>query len=194
MLVHGTPVADFRDWRRIGYVPQRLLSAGAVPMSVREVVTSALWGPRSRFRLSRRDDADAVRRALEVVDLWDRREDRLDTLSGGQQRRVLIARALAIGADTFVLDEPTAGIDTDSQARLAQTLAQIRETGSTVLLVTHELGPIAELATRAIVLGRSDHGSIRYDGPPRREDLAHHHAWHHSEDHARVDPAPLMEA
>jgi len=194
VLIHGTPVADFRDWRRIGYVPQRLLSAGAVPMSVREVVTSALWGPRTRWHLTRRHDMDAVRRALEIVDLWDRRDDRLDTLSGGQQRRVLIARALAMGADTFVLDEPTAGIDSDSQARLAETLSGLREAGSTVLLVTHELGPIAELATRAIVLGRGEHGSVQYDGPPRREDLAHHHAWHHSDDHAPVDPAPLMEA
>jgi zinc transport system ATP-binding protein len=190
--LHGVPVEDFRDWSRIGYVPQRLLSAGAVPMSVHEVVASARWGPPSRWRLRGRADHDAERHALETVGLWDRRDDRLDTLSGGQQRRVLIARALATGADTLVLDEPTAGIDAESQARLAATLRTLRDEGRTVLLVTHELGPLADLATRAIVLGRGQHGSVRFDGPPRREDLAHHHAWHHSDELGPADPAPRI--
>ena len=192
VVLHGVPVDSFRDWDRIGYVPQRLLSAGAVPMSVHEVVASARWGPRSRWKLRGRADQQAERDALETVGLWDRRDDRLDTLSGGQQRRVLIARALATGADTFVLDEPTAGIDSESQARLAAALRTLRDDGRTVLLVTHELGPLADLATRAIVLGRGTHGSVRFDGPPRREDLAHHHAWHHSEELGPIDPAPRI--
>lgn len=190
--LHGVPVDAYRDWNRIGYVPQRLLSAGAVPMSVREVVASARWGPRTRWQLRGRADSDAERLALEKVGLWERRDDRLDTLSGGQQRRVLIARALAVGADTLVLDEPTAGIDADSQTRLASTLRALRDDGRTVVLVTHELGPLADLATRAIVLGRGEHGSVRYDGPPRREDLAHHHAWHHSDELGPMDPAPRI--
>ncbi len=192
--IHGIAVDSFHDWNRIGYVPQRLLATGAVPMSVREVVASAHWGPRSRFKLSRKADSEAVRGALETVGLWERRDDRLDTLSGGQQRRVLIARALSTGADTYVLDEPTAGIDAESQSRLAGNLAELRDRGNTVVLVTHELGPIAELATRALVLARGEHGSVRFDGPPRREDLAHHHAWHHSEDLGpQASPATLME-
>jgi len=184
----GTPLESFKDWGRIGYVPQRLLSAGAVPTSVREVVASALWGPKGRFRRSLR--ADSVEQALRSVELWDRRDDRLDTLSGGQQRRVLIARALAGGADTFVLDEPTAGIDSVSQARLSETLRSLKESGATVVVVTHEVGTLADLVTRALVLGRSGHGSVLYDGPPRREELAHHHAWHHSEELAPVE-APV---
>jgi zinc transport system ATP-binding protein len=114
----------------------------------------------------------------------------MDTLSGGQQRRVLIARALATGADTFVLDEPTAGIDADSSARLAATLGDLTDAGATIIVVTHELGVIAPIVTRALVLGRGDHGSVRYDGPPRREELAHHHAWHHSEELAPAEPPP----
>jgi zinc transport system ATP-binding protein len=184
--LHGVPVDQFKQWGRVGYVPQRLLSAGAVPTSVHEVVESALWGPKRRFRMTRR--SALVEQALRDVDLWDRRDDRLDTLSGGQQRRVLIARALATRADTFVLDEPTAGIDTDSQNRLAATLRSIKESGATVLLVTHELGPLSDLVTRALVLGKGDHGSVRYDGPPRRQELAHHHAWHHEHEAAPVDP------
>lgn len=190
--VHGVPVADFDDWNRIGYVPQRLLATGAVPMSVREIVESARWGPRTRWRLFGRGDAAATTDALATVGLADRADDRIDTLSGGQQRRVLIARALATGADTLVLDEPTAGIDAESQRRLAETLAVVREQKRTVLLVTHEMGPLAGLATRAVVLGRDDHGSVRYDGPPRREDLAHHHAWHHDDELGPPEPGPSL--
>ncbi len=193
--LHGAPLESFKDWGRIGYVPQRLLSSGAVPTSVREVVASALWGPRARFRRSLH--AASVERALRDVELWDRRDDRLDTLSGGQQRRVLIARALAGGADTFVLDEPTAGIDTESQSRLALTLRGLKESGATVVVVTHEIGALSDLVTRALVLGRGEHGSVLYDGPPRREELAHHHAWHHSEELAPAElpvaPVTLLE-
>lgn len=190
--VHGVPVADYSDWDRIGYVPQRLLATGAVPMSVREVVESARWGPRTRWRVFGRGDAAATQDALATVGLSDRSDDRIDTLSGGQQRRVLIARALATGADTLVLDEPTAGIDAESQRRLAETLAVVREQHRTVVLVTHEMGPLADLATRAIVLGRADHGSVQYDGPPRREDLAHHHAWHHDDELGPAEPGPSL--
>lgn len=55
------------------------------------------------------------------------------------------------------------------------------------MVVTHEVGALADLVTRALVLGRSGHGSVLYDGPPRREELAHRHAWHHSEELAPVE-------
>ena len=139
-----------------------------------------------------RGEGAASRHVLETVGLGDRADDRIDTLSGGQQRRVLIARALATGADILVLDEPTAGIDAESQRRLAATLADLRRESRTVVLVTHEMGPLADLATRAIVLDRAEHGSVRYDGPPRREDLAHHHAWHHDDEIGPPEPAPSL--
>ncbi len=96
-----------------------------------------------------------------------------------------------------MLDEPTAGIDAESQARLGGTLRTLKESGATVVVVTHEVGALADLVTRALVLGRSGHGSVLYDGPPRREELAHHHAWHHSEELAPVEvpvaPVTLLE-
>jgi len=173
----GTPLPSFREWQRIGYVPQRLTSSGAVPVSVREVVESARFGPSRRWTRRTQEDRRAIDSALEHVGLSDRASDRFDALSGGQQRRTLIARALATGADLMVLDEPTAGIDAESQQTLAGTLKSVRAQGTTVLLVTHELGFAAELTTRVLVLGRHVHGSIRYDGPPR-DDLSgpvHHH-------------------
>ncbi|MFM8240603.1 MAG: metal ABC transporter ATP-binding protein, partial [Actinomycetota bacterium] len=162
----NTPLPRFRDWGRIAYVPQRLHSAGAVPVSVHEVVGASLISP--RHRLPRRGDRRAVLDALALVGLEDRRNDRFDALSGGQQRRVMIAAALAKNADVYVLDEPTAGVDAESQEHIAQTFAQQRDAGRTVLLVTHELGTFSSLATRIIVLGRrhSETSTMLYDVPP----------------------------
>lgn len=178
LQLFGQPLDRFRDWQRLAYVPQRLLAAGNVPVSVDEVVRSARISPRHRFRPDRKGK-ERTAAALEAVGLSDRRHDRFDSLSGGQQRRAMIARALTSDADTFVLDEPTAGIDAESQLALAETLGVLTAQGRTVLLVTHELGAVSNLATRAVVLGRTDHGSVLYDGPtppPRhlRHDIAHH--------------------
>lgn len=190
----GTAVARFDQWDRIAYVPQRLISAGAVPVSVQEVVASTSIGPRSRWGRRRRAVREAVRTSLEAVGLWDRRSDRIDELSGGQQRRVLIAAALAKGADVFLLDEPTAGVDAEQQAALTAVFRPIRDAGGTVVLVTHELGPFRDLASRVVIL---DHGRVAYDGPPPGPSHGHDAVWHHSEDSATpprrgpLDAGPL---
>lgn len=191
--LYGTPVSAFRSWERMAYVPQRLHSAGAVPVSVHEVVGASLISPHRR--LPRRRDRQDILNALEQVGLVERRKDRFDSLSGGQQRRVMIAAALAKNADTYILDEPTAGVDADSQALITDTFASLHAEGRTIMLVTHELGSFSSLATSIVVLGRDAHGSsVRYDGPPPIPEHLTEHVWHHSEDVAArpADPG-LME-
>ncbi len=180
--IYGVPAARFRDWDRLAYVPQRLMSAGTVPVSVEEVVLAARVSPRRRFRPARGTARRAARAALLDVGLLHRRHERFDTLSGGQQRRVMIASALATGAQTFVLDEPTAGVDADSLVRLTATLAGLKAAGRTVVLVTHDLGPLADLTTRVVVLGRGGHGSVRYDGPPPVPVALKDPVWHHDQE------------
>ncbi|MEU4828155.1 metal ABC transporter ATP-binding protein [Actinomadura sp. NPDC023710] len=159
--IFGEPPARFRDWRRIGYVPQRLPMGGGVPATVREVVASGRVARRSRWRpaplADRAADRAAVERALETVGLTGRARDSAHLLSGGQQQRVLIARALAGEPDAFVMDEPTAGVDAGSQAALASALYELARAGRTVVLVAHELGPMEPLVTRAVELG---HGRV----------------------------------
>ncbi len=182
VLLAGQPLAHFHDWSSVALVPQRLPTSGAVPVSVEEVVAAGLVGPRPKV-LSRSSDKTAIARALDQVGLLGERRTRLDQLSGGQQRRVLIARALATGAGTFFLDEPTAGVDAESQQRLAEVLGQMSEEGATVILVTHELGPLAPLVTRTVILAD---GRILYDGQTPPQDFLHDHVHHHSHD----DPQP----
>ncbi|NDU72940.1 ATP-binding cassette domain-containing protein [Actinomadura sp. DSM 109109] len=159
--IFGAPPARFRDWRRIGYVPQRLPMGGGVPATVREVVASGRAARRSRWRpaplADRAADRAAVDRALETAGLTGRARDSAHLLSGGQQQRVLIARALAGEPDVFVMDEPTAGVDAGSQAALASALHELARAGRTVVLVAHELGPMEPLITRTVELG---HGRV----------------------------------
>ncbi|WP_214321961.1 metal ABC transporter ATP-binding protein [Nonomuraea sediminis] len=166
-LLYGRPPAKFRDWWRIGYVPQRLNVGGGVPATVREVVASGRVARQKRLRRTSSADRTAVTEALEAVALSHRASDPVQSLSGGQQQRVLIARALAGEPDTYVMDEPTAGVDSESQQLLADTLATLVRDGRTIVLVAHELGPLEPLITRGVVVRD---GQVGHDGrPPQPE-------------------------
>ncbi|GAA2706906.1 metal ABC transporter ATP-binding protein [Micromonospora olivasterospora] len=176
----GTPLRRFRQWRRVGYVPQRLGAGGGVPATVGEVVASGRLARRGVLRPPGRADRAAVAAALEAVGLADRARDPVATLSGGQQQRTLIARALAGEPELLVLDEPTAGVDAVSQEAFAGALRGFLGGGGTVLLVAHELGPLRPLISRAVVV---HDGGIAHDG------VVPEPAGHHAEpDHDHVHP------
>lgn len=196
----GTPLRRFRRWRRIGFVPQRVTATSGVPASVWEVVAAGRLSRRPLLRPLRRSDRAAVRDAIDAVGLGDRVQDSCSTLSGGQQQRALIARALAGEPDLFVLDEPMAGVDLASQQAFADTLTALVQQGATILLVAHELGPLAPLVDRTVVMRD---GRIAYDGPPLTSfQDADEHGWsghgHHPPglldqptDHAPAVGSPL---
>jgi zinc transport system ATP-binding protein len=177
-----TAIEKFRDWPRVAYVPQRLLATSAVPLSVEEAVRSALTTGPSRLRPLTRAQRARVHDALEQVGMAGRAKDRLEDLSGGQQRRVMIARALTTNAELLIMDEPTAGVDVGEQARLATHMAALHDRGAAVVLITHDLGPVASLAQRAIVLGPATQPSVRYDGTSPPPERWTEHVWHHSHD------------
>jgi zinc transport system ATP-binding protein len=133
-------------------------------------------------------DRAAVDEALATVGLDRHARQPIAKLSGGQQRRALIARALAAGPEVLVMDEPTAGVDVESQAALATTLARLASTGVTMLVVTHDLEPLAGVVTRAVGVGD---GRLTELGPVEAllahthaglDGHAHHH--HHPDDGA----------
>ncbi len=184
----GTPLADFSDWHRLGFVPQRSTATGGVPATVREVVASGRVGRRRLLRPTSTADRRAVESALDVVGLADRASQGVSQLSGGQQQRVLIARALAGEPDLLVLDEPTAGVDLPNQRALAEALGRLKERGATILLVAHEIGPMGPLIDRSVVMRD---GRVAYDGPPLTQEVAAHtHHDHHHEGPGGHDHAP----
>jgi zinc transport system ATP-binding protein len=174
----GTPATRFRQWHRVGYVPQRITAAGGVPATVHEVVSSGRLSRRRLFRPLSAADRAAIDDALEVVGMADRRKDGVAELSGGQQQRVLIARALASDPELLILDEPTAGVDLATQGVLTEAIRERVARGTTVVLVSHDLGPLEALIDRSVVLRR---GRVVYDGPPHAEQThAHVHPHHGS--------------
>ncbi|WP_338696282.1 metal ABC transporter ATP-binding protein [Streptomyces sp. Q6] len=186
--IFGTPRRRFRQWARVGYVPQRTTAAGGVPATVAEVVASGRLS-RARFGVLRKADRAAVGRALELVGMADRAKDSVDALSGGQHQRVLIARALAAEPELLIMDEPMAGVDLASQEILAATLREQVAAGASVLLVLHELGPLEPLIDRAVVLRD---GCVLHDGPPPKAVGQHALPGHdHVHPHAAADAAPL---
>ena len=159
----GKPLASFREWHRLGYVPQSHTVVSGIPSTVSEVVSSGRLARKRFARPFNSVDRTAIRSAIATVRLSGRAGDPVSTLSGGQQRRVLIARALAGEPDILVLDEPTAGLDAESREVLAETLTALVAAGTTLLLVTHELGELRPLITRTVVV---EEGRIAYDGVP----------------------------
>jgi zinc transport system ATP-binding protein len=182
LRLYGEPLDHFHAWHRIGFVPQRTGATSGVPASVWEVVAAGRLTRRRLLRPLTRADRAAISDAIELVGLTDKVRDGVSQLSGGQQQRTLIARALAGKPDLFFLDEPTAGVDLPNQLALTDALRQLKERGSTVVLVAHELGPLRALVDRAVVMRD---GRIAYDGEALSDHQVHDaafaepHAHHH---------------
>ena len=110
-----------------------------------------------------RGEIDArVDSALSAVGMDGRRDERIDRLSGGETARVAIAGALAMEPDHLVLDEPFTGLDWPARQRVQERLESLNDAGTSVVVVTHDLGAVADVADRVVVL--SD-GTIAADGP-----------------------------
>ncbi len=174
----GVPAEQYRERWRIGYVPQRHTVGGPIPATVREVVASGRLPRSGLWTLPKAADRSAVSRAMERVGVSDLATQPVHQLSGGQQRRVLIARALAAETELLLLDEPTAGVDVDSQAALVDVLGALSRQGVTIAVVTHDLEPFSSHLTRVVWVS---HGRIEYDGDPTQaillaasEPFAHH--------------------
>ncbi len=181
--VFGVDPRRFRDWARIGYVPQRFTAQTGVPATVWEVVLSGRTARTGRFRPFRRADRAAAQRAAELALVSHLAGRSVETLSGGEQRRVLIARALAGEPDVLVLDEPLSGVDAASQEALAGTLESLLGEGHSILLVEHALGPLLRLIDRVVIL---EDGRVVFEGSPHHPEALAAQAHHHHED----EPAP----
>lgn len=172
----------------LGYVPQRLSAAGGVAATVTEVVSSGLLG---RHQLRPPRDADArVTKALETMRIADLAKRDVSQLSGGQQQRALIARALARDPAVLILDEPMAGVDLESQLAFAHALGHLKDAGTAIVIVLHELGAIARHIDHAVVL---EHGCVTHDGDPPT-DLGVHALPGHDHEHPHEDLPDLPES
>jgi zinc transport system ATP-binding protein len=129
----GQDIAHFMDWKKIGYVPQRVgLNGISFPISVEEVV--GMGGA----------DHKSIVESLSQVGMTKHRTKLLRELSGGQQQRVFIARALAMKPQLLILDEPTVGVDVESQTKFYHLLRNLNKNLKlTLVLVSHDIDVVA---------------------------------------------------
>jgi zinc transport system ATP-binding protein len=145
---------------------------------VREVVTAGRLAAGGLLGPLRRRDRAIVDEAIERVGLADSAARPVNRLSGGQQQRAFIAKALAGEPSLLVLDEPTTGVDTESQEALAALLDRLHsELAVTILYVSHEFGAIERFVERLVLV----RGGVLFDGPPAAlpevwHDPSHAHA------------------
>jgi zinc transport system ATP-binding protein len=157
----GQPPASFRQWERLGYVPQRISLDRGLPATVEEVVRTGLVAGLGLLRP--RAERARVRDALDRVGMAAHAARRIGDLSVGQQQRILIARALVSAPELLVLDEPTGGVDPEAQSGFYGLLRHLhRERGVTLVLVSHDIAVVAREVTKLACLSRR----LVYHGPP----------------------------
>ena len=138
----------------VGYTPQTELVDWTFPVSVMDVVLMGRYGKLGLIRRPGRRDRELATTALERVRLMDRAQRLIGELSGGEQRRALIARALAQEADLLLLDEPLAGLDATAQHDLLRLLEELRTEGKTIFVATHDLSCVAADFDHAVLINR----------------------------------------
>ena len=138
-------VRDYRAARAtVGLVPQELTTDAF------ESVWNTVSFTRGLFGLKR--DPAHIERVLRDLSLWDKRDSKVMTLSGGMKRRVLIAKALAHEPKLLFLDEPTAGVDVDLRRDMWRLVRALRASGTTIILTTHYIDEAEEMADRVGVI------------------------------------------
>ena len=162
-LLYGGPAHRYAGRRALGYLAQRSTVGGDAPATVREVVGAGRVTAGRIVGRQTREDARLVAESIERVGLAAVADAPLRTLSGGMQQRAFIAKALAAGPSLLVLDEPTTGVDAESQESLAELLADLHgELGVTIVYVSHEFGAVEHHVERLILVRRT----IVFDGSP----------------------------
>jgi ABC-2 type transport system ATP-binding protein len=150
VLVDGYDIV--RDWRKaralIGLVPQELTTDAFESVWNTVSFTRGLFGLRAK--------PAHIEKVLRALSLWDRKDSRIMTLSGGMKRRVLIAKALAHEPRILFLDEPTAGVDVDLRHEMWQLVSRMRTEGVTVILTTHYIEEAEEMADRIGVINQGE--------------------------------------
>jgi len=165
--------AEPREARRagiLGYVPQSEDVDWSFPVSVRDVVMMGRYGHLGITRRPRTADRAAVDEALARVELTELADRQIGALSGGQRKRAFVARCIAQQAGILLLDEPFAGVDKRSEATIVRLLRELAAAGRTILVSTHDLHALPELADEAVLLDRRvlHHGSVAEALQPER--------------------------
>jgi len=142
-------ITEYRAARSlIGLVPQELTTDAFETVRATVAFSRGLFGKKA--------DPGYIEKVLRDLSLWDKRDDKIMTLSGGMKRRVMIAKALSHEPRILFLDEPTAGVDVELRREMWELVRSLRETGVTIILTTHYIVEAEEMADRIGVINRGE--------------------------------------
>jgi ABC-2 type transport system ATP-binding protein len=142
-------ISDYRAARSlVGLVPQELTADMFETVWATVSFSRGLWG--------KWDNPDYIEKVLKDLSLWDKKDDKLMTLSGGMKRRVLIAKALAHEPSILFLDEPTAGVDVELRKGMWENVRALRDSGVTIILTTHYIHEAEDMADRIGVINKGE--------------------------------------
>lgn len=150
---HPRDLGPFRH--RIGYVPQFPHLDPHFPITLREFVLTGRYGLIGVGKRPGKTDWEAAEKALQAVHLEDLGGKLFGELSGGQKQRALIARALSTDPEVLLCDEPTTAIDPKSSESFYELLLRLKEEGKTILVVSHDVGVVAQYADSIACLNRT---------------------------------------
>jgi manganese/iron transport system ATP-binding protein len=153
--IFGAPAAEALEKNLVAYVPQAEEVDWNFPVLVEDVVMMGRYGHMNFLRMPRAADRAKVDEALARVGMTAFRTRQIGELSGGQRKRVFLARALAQEGQVILLDEPFTGVDVTTEEAIISLLAQLRDEGSVILVSTHNLGSVPRFCDRAVLINRT---------------------------------------
>ena len=157
----GLPVREALKRNLVAYVPQAEEVDWSFPVLVEDVVMMGRYGHMGFLRRPSQADRDAVDAALARVNMQDFRHRQIGELSGGQKKRVFLARALAQDGRVILLDEPFTGVDVKTEEQIIALLRELRAEGRVMLVATHNLGSVPEFCDRVVMVK----GTVLFSGP-----------------------------
>lgn len=155
VLISGTSVAAARKSKQVAYVPQSEEVDWTFPVSVWDVVMMGRYGHMNFMRIPRAEDKRIAQECLERVGMSAFKDRQIGELSGGQKKRVFLARALAQEGRIMLLDEPFTGVDVQTETAIIELLKALRAEGHIILVSTHNLGSVPEFCDQVVLINRT---------------------------------------
>lgn len=150
--IMGQSVKEAIRRNMVAYVPQNEDVDWNFPVLVKDVVMMGRYGHMGFLRRASAADHEAVEQSLRRVEMWPLRDRQIGELSGGQKKRVFLARSLAQQARVILLDEPFTGVDVKTEDAIIELLKALRDEGCVILVSTHNLGSVPEFCDRTVLI------------------------------------------
>ena len=155
VTICGEPVRQAQKHRLLAYVPQSEEVDWSFPVSVWDVVMMGRYGYMNFLRIPNKEDKEIAERSLERVQMLEFKDRQIGELSGGQKKRVFLARALAQRGKIILLDEPFTGVDVKTETAIIDLLRELKNDGHLIFVSTHDLGSVPEFCDHVVIINKT---------------------------------------